>query len=211
VGATTAPVVEGPSAAAVPQASSAVHPVTTVVVTDDPAVTTKGASAESAWPALLAARLAASGAPMTLSVAAVDGAGFAADRSAASSFTELVVSHVVHSTQLVIFFDTALGAANAPAIGEGAAAAFKTVEEAAPDAVIVVVGPYRFSADAPEPGDAAQRAVRDAARGAEVAVTYVDPAAGGWPTGPGQSQIAQLLHDEIGPLVKALAESGAFD
>jgi hypothetical protein len=148
---------------------------------------------------------------MTLTQAAIQGAGFATNDPSGPSFTELVVDHVVHSTQLVVFFDTALGAADARAVGDGAAAAFKAVEEAAPDAVIVVVGPYRSSAEASEPGDEVRGAVRDAAQSAEAPVTYVDPLAERWPVGASQQQIADLLSGQMAPLAKSLAESGAFD
>lgn len=194
-----------------PPGSSSVHPVTTVVVTDDPAVSAAEASGEEAWPGLLAAELGRTGAPATITSAAADGAGYAADGGDGPTFTDLVVEQVVHSTQLVIVFDTELGGAGAPAVEEGAAAAFKAVEEQAPDALLVVVAPYRFSPDAPAPTEDVRGAVRAAADGAEVAVTYIDPVAEGWPTGIDQQQIASLIHAHIAELAGALARSGAFD
>jgi hypothetical protein len=194
-----------------PEASSSVHPVTTVVVTDDPAYSAAGSSADGTWPALLAANLADEGGPLELTSAAAQGAGFAPDDPSEPSFTDLVVERVDHSTQLVVFFETAFGSADARAVGDGAAAAFKSVEEAAPDAVMVVVGPYRASADAPEPTDEVRGALRDAAHGAEAPATYVDPVAERWPVAAGQQQIADLLTEPLAPLAKSLAESGAFD
>lgn len=194
-----------------PPVSSSVHPVTTVAVTDDPAVSAAGASGAGAWPALLATELARTGGPADITTGAAEGAGYATDDASAPSFTDLVLEQVVHSTQLVIFFDTEIGGANAPAVEEGAAAAFKAVEEQAPDALIVVVAPYQFSPESQAPGEDVRGAVRAAADGAEVAVTYIDPVAEGWPTGIDQQQIAVRISEHIAELANALARSGAFD
>jgi hypothetical protein len=193
-------------------ASRSVHPVTTVIVTDDPVVSAAGVSAETSWSGLLARSLDRNGSPMALSSDVVDSAGFADDESPGRpSFSEVVADTVVHSTQLVIFFDTQVGAAGATAVGEGAAEAFRAVEEAAPDALIVVVGPYRMASDGSAPDEELRRAVRGAAQGAEVAVTYVDPVDEAWPAGASQQLIADLLFPHVAPLVRALAESGAFE
>lgn len=205
------PSVPGPSAVPTPPVSSSVHPVTTVVVTDDRSVAAAGPSGDGAWPGLLAASLQRAGAPLAVTLAAVDGTGFAPGGPTAVSFTDLVADRVARSTQLVIFFDTDLSGTGAATIGKGAAAAFAAVEEAAPDARIVVVAPYRFAAGAAAPDEDVRTAVQEAVRHAEVAVTYIDPVAEDWPTGATQQQIADLLHPPLVDLVRALAESGAFE
>jgi hypothetical protein len=210
-----------PSATAVPPSaqeqqdasvgSGATHPVTTVVVSDDPAVSTAGPSAAGAWPGAVAALLAGSGTPLELEVAAAVGGGFAVDAPADPSFAELVGESVVHSTQLVVFSETRFGSAAAPDVARGAREAFAAVEQAAPDARIVVVAPWASVPDVPVPSPEVRAAVREAAESAEVAVTYVDPVTEGWPTGANQEEVGELLFPEVSALVAALAGSGAFD
>jgi hypothetical protein len=187
------------------------HPVTTVVVSDDPAVSAAGQSAAGAWPGAVAQRLAASGTPLELQVAADPAAGFAVDVPTDLSFTDLVLQRVAADTQLVVFSETRFGSAAASEVGQGAKEAFAAVERQAPDALIVVVAPWPSSADLPAPGPEVRAAVQTAAQGAEVTVTYVDPVTEGWPTGAGQQQIAELLSRDIRPVVMSLATSGAFD
>jgi hypothetical protein len=188
-----------------------VHPVTTVVVTDDPAVVASGSSAEGAWPGLLAARLESSGSPLTLTPVAVEDAGFAAEQPAGPTFTELVMDTVSHSTQLVVFYDSRWGPAGASEVTRDAEQAFSAVEEMAPDALVVVVGPWQPSPEAARPDATAVGAVQAAVDASVVAVTYVDPVADGWPTGASQEQIADLVYPHVSELVAALANSGAFD
>ncbi|SDY66716.1 hypothetical protein SAMN05661080_04217 [Modestobacter sp. DSM 44400] len=200
-----------PSATVVPSTSARTHPVTTVVVSDDPAVSAAGPTATGAWPGELAALLEGSGTALDLEVAAKDAAGFAVEDPAAPSFADLVRDRVVHSTQLVVFSETQFGSAAAPDVAQGAREAFAAVEEAAPDALIVVVAPWTSAPDLPAPTAEVRAAVHAAAQSAEVAVTYVDPVADGWPTGASQQQVAELLLPDVAPLVTALAGSGAFD
>lgn len=184
------------------------HAVTTVVITDDPAA---GSPAGDGWPHELAARAEESGSPLELDVVAVGGSGYRPGTPTGPSFTDLVADHVVHSTQLVVFAENDLGTATAADVGRGADAAFAAVEEAAPDALIVVVAPWAAEPALPPPAPEVRQAVQEAAAGAEVTVTYVDPVAEGWPTGAGPQQIAELLSADVLPVVGALARSGAFD
>ena len=188
-----------------------VHPVPTVVITDDPAVVAAGPSAEGAWPGLLAARLESSGSPLALTPAAVEDAGFAAQEPAGPTFTELVRDAVSHSTQLVVFYDSRWGPAGASEATRDAEQAFSAVEELAPDALVVLVGPWQPSPEAPRPDDTDIGAVQAAADASVVAVTYVDPVADGWPIGASQQQVADLVYPHVSELVAALANSGAFD
>jgi hypothetical protein len=191
--------------------SATVHPVTTVVITDDPAVVDAGSSAEGAWPGLLAARLETSGSPLALTPVAVEDAGFAAEEPAGPAFTDLVLATVSHSTQLVVFYDSQWGEAGATEVTRDAEQAFSAVEEMAPDALVVVVGPWQPSPEAARPDPTATDAVQAAVDASVVAVTYVDPVADGWPAGAGQQQLADLLYPHVSDLVAALANSGAFD
>jgi len=183
------------------------HPVTTVVITDDPAV---GSAAEGSWPGELAALAAGSGTPLDLDVAADADAGYVAG-AGGGSFADLVSAEVGPATQLVLFAGSASGAAIPVDVQLGAAAAFAAVEAAAPDALIVVVAPWQVAVGGPAPDPDVQAAVRTAADGAEVPVTLVDPGAAGWSAAGSQQAFAQLLYPEVAPLVDALAHSGAFE
>jgi hypothetical protein len=182
-----------------------------VVITDDPAVVDAGSSAEGAWPGLLAARLETSGSPLALTAVAVENAGFAAEDPAGPIFTDLVMDTVSHSTQLVVFYDSQWRPARATEVTPDAEQAFSAVEEMAPDALVVVVGPWQPSPEAARPDPTATDAVQAAVDASVVAVTYVDPVAEGWPTGAGQQQLADLIYPHVSDLVAALANSGAFD
>lgn len=186
--------------------SQSVHPVTTVVISDDAAAVGDGQPAAEGWPRVLAASLAGAGTPLQLEVAAADAGGYAGD----PTFTELVRDTVVESTQLVVFYETAVGSASAAAVAEGAEDAFAAVERQAPDAVVVVVAPWA-SGNAPVPSDAVRDAVRAAADDAEVSVTYIDPVGDGWARQASQRQIADLMYADVADLVAALATSGAFE
>jgi hypothetical protein len=190
--------------------TGSVHPVTAVVISDDAALSAGGVPDEAAWPALLAAALDGTGTPLDVQVAVTEGAGFAPDASG-ETFTDLVLGKVVHSTQLVFFFETRYGNASAQGVQEGARLAFKNVEEQAPDALIVVVGPWAAGPDNPGPRGGISSAVAEAALGAELPVTYVDPVAEGWPDDAGEQQIADLPRPHVADLAAALAGSGAFD
>ena len=189
-------------------ATDSVHAVTTVLITDDPAPVERGSTT---WPDALADRAARSGTPLALEVAATEGAGFASVAPGGVSFTDLVVEHVGHATQLVVFSENRFGSAPASSIEDGAAAAFAAVEQAAPDALIVVVAPWAAPPGSADRGPEARAALRAATTSAEVAVTYVDPVAEDWPTGAGQEQVAELVFADIAPVIEALARSGAFE
>jgi hypothetical protein len=196
----------------VPDPAGAVHPVTTVVVTDDPAVAAAGPTVDDTWVGELADRLEAAGSPLSLTSAAVDPSGFAAaGPRAGASFTDLVVEHVVHETQLVVFFEADPAAAGAAEVADGALEAFNAVEEAAPDAYVVVVGAHRYRPGTAEPSAEVRQAVRNAAQRAEVVVDYIDPVAEGWPAGVPADEFAELVLPHVAELVAGLSQSGAFD
>lgn len=185
---------------------AALHPVTTVVITDDPVAVAAGSTSGQDWPSLLATILARAGTPLDLTPAAVEGAGFA---GGGRHFTGLVQDLVTHPTQLVIFFDTE-GAVDASAVQTGVAEALSAVERQAPDALAVVVAPLATGGEL-EAGMEVRAGMREAAHGSEVTVTYVDPNTEGWPIGASQQQVADLLYDHLAQLVELLAKSGAFE
>jgi hypothetical protein len=191
--------------------SGSVHPVTTVVVTDDPAVAAAGPSAEETWPGLLATRLSRAGSPLALTSVGVEGAGFAVAGTGGPTFTDLVIDTVGHDIQLVVFYDSRWSTAGAVDVTRNAEEALSAVEAAAPDALVVVVGPWQPATDAPLPDAGAAGAVQAAVDASVVAVTYVDPVAEDWPTGPSQQDVTDLLYPHVSGLVAALATSGAFD
>jgi hypothetical protein len=178
-----------------------------VVIGDDLAA---ASSAEETWPAVLASRLADAGTPLDARQV-TDAVGFAPDGAAARSFAEAVLDSVDPATQLVVFWQSGFGSAAAADVGRGAAEAFRAVEQAAPDALIVVIAPWFGTSSEPSPTREVSDAVRSAAEGAEVAVTYVDPVAESWPTGLDAQQFTDLLFPEVAPLISALGRSGAFD
>ncbi|MCW2763567.1 MAG: hypothetical protein JWR85_3768 [Marmoricola sp.] len=199
---TTSVTAPGPGGVDEPTGASA-HAVTTVVISD-------AAAGAPTWPQLLADRLAAAGSPLDADVVVGRG-GFAPEDPADSSFAELVTEEVEPSTQLVVFRQTWTGAGRAADVAEGMGEAFGAVEAAAPDALIVLVAPSGATADAPAPAQADRDAIRSAAEGAEVAVTYVDPVTEGWSNVTDPARTADALFPHVAPLVAALANSGAFD
>jgi hypothetical protein len=201
------PVTAGPAS----PGPSSVHPVTTVVVTDDPAVAAATGAPNGGWIGHLAEGLQQAGAPVSVTSAADAAAGFAAAPPGGASFTDLVDRHVEHATQLVIFFETDLTSDSAAVVAEGALEAFNAVEEAAPDGRVVVVGSFGYTGSETEPPADVRQAVRDAADRAEVAVDYIDPVAEEWPAGLEGKAFADRLQGHIVELVTALSRSGAFD
>ena len=185
-----------------------VHPVTTVVITDDAAVADAGAGAAGTWPALLAAGMDAAS-PLQVTTAGARGAGFTPGSGPA--FSDLVAQSVGSTTQLVILFDSQLDTADAAALREGAEAAFRAVEEAAPDAMALLVVPASTATQGVRLDEAARAAVRGSAATAELQVVVVDPVAEGWPADPSQPDVAERLRPHVAPLAEVLARSGAFE
>jgi hypothetical protein len=111
----------------------------------------------------------------------------------------------------VVFYDSRWGTAAAADVTRDAEQAFSAVEAAAPDALVVAVGPWQPAPEAPQPDAETRSAMRAAVDASVVAVTYVDPVAESWPTGASQQQFADLLYPHVSDLVAALATSGAFD
>jgi hypothetical protein len=177
-----------PSAGSEPPDLGPGDAVRTVVISDEAPSTTAGAPA---WPDVLASELGAAGIPMSVVTVARDGAGF----GSSPSFADLVAGTAEGSTQLVVLFDSRLdGSESLTAAAEDTATA---VERAAPDALLVVVGP--LTAESAGLAAATQRA----------GGTYVDPRAEGWPTDATQPELAELLRPHLEPIAEVLAASGA--
>lgn len=169
--------------------------VRTVVVSDE---ATSATSAAAAWPELLARLLEDDGIPMDLATTAPDGAGF----TSSPAFADLVTGAAEGSTQLVVLFDGLPPRTDRPS---GAAEdAFTEVERAAPDALLVVVGPL-----SPQDGTATRWSAELAAATRGAGGTYVDPRTEGWSPDATQPEIAELLRPHLQPLVEVLAASGA--
>jgi len=189
-----------PSAASTPTGEPpAIGPddaVRTVVVSDQGPSSTAGGPA---WPDLLANGLAGAGIPMSVVTAARDGAGF----TSSPAFADLVAGTAEGSTQLVVLFDSRL--AGTDTLSGAAQDTFTEVERAAPDAMLVVVGPLTAEdATASATGSAELAAATQQAGG-----TYVDPRAEGWSPDVTQAELAELLRLQLQPLVEVLAASGA--
>ena len=97
---------------------------------------------------------------MSVDTTAADGGGF----DAAAGFERLIEQNAIGSTQLVVLFDSRLDADDAAVVGEAAERTFVAVERAAPDALLVVVGPL---ADA-DGGDALAAAAHDGEQATDV-------------------------------------------
>ena len=162
--------------------------VRTVVVSDR----AHSATGDPTWPDLLEADLETAGVPMDVAREAQDGAGF----TSSPSFADLVARTAEGSTQLVVLFDSRL--AGTGTLTEAAEDTFTAVERAAPDALLVVVGPL-----------GAEGTADLAAATARAGGTYVDPRAEGWPAEPTHPELAELLRPHLQPIVEVLAASGA--
>jgi len=184
----------GSGPAGEPPALGPADAVRTVVITDEASSSTTGAPA---WPDDLAGALEADGIPMDVATTARDGAGF----GSSPSFADLVAGTAEGSTQLVVLVDSRLTGTEAlPAAAEET---FTAVERAAPDALLVVVGPLPSEGDVTASERAELAAATQRAGG-----TYVDPRAEGWPTDVTPSGLAELLRPHLEPLAEALAASG---
>ena len=186
-----APTVAAPStegSAAVPQPDPPVGPqdaVRTVVLRDD----------DGAWPDLLTAALGEAGVPVSLTDVPVPASGFAAG----PSFAEQVAGRVAAETQPVVLVDSRLDDPDDAALGAAVGETLSAVEEAAPDARVVVVGPLW-----PATATATLRTATEEGSG-----RYVDSAAEGWPESPSPQEFADLLQPHVELLADQLAASGA--
>ncbi len=171
--------------------------VRTVVISDEG--TTASGDAAPAWPDLLTSTLEGLGIPMNVVTIAPGGAGF----TSPPSFADLVAEKAEGSTQLVVLFDSRL--AGTDGLTQAAGDTFTAVERAAPDALLVVVGPLTVRDG--EDASAASADLRSATE--DASGTYVDPLAEGWPADVTQAEIADLLRLHLQPLTESLAASGA--
>ena len=197
----TAPSTPAPSAGSPaigePPVLEEVDAVRTVVISDEGTIAPGGAS--PAWPEVLADVLEDIGIPMSVVTTAPEGAGF----TSSPSFADLVAENAEGSTQLVVLFDSRV--AGTDTLPEAAHDTFTAVERAAPDAMLVVVGP--LTADGgmdPTRASADLEAATERAGG-----TYVDPLVEGWPSDVTHAEMAELLRLHLQPLAESLAASGA--
>ncbi|PWJ55160.1 hypothetical protein SAMN06264364_10481 [Quadrisphaera granulorum] len=160
------------SAAAGPEASVAGGaPVVFVGDGLDPAGTAND------WSALAATALAGAGAPVERSVAAADGAGWAARSSDGRTFADLVDQVVTPQTRVLVLLGSRNDLAAPTAVGEGAERALRVARDKAPQAEVVIVGP-------PALGDTTSAALASTRRAlsaatAQAGVVYLDPVATG--------------------------------
>jgi hypothetical protein len=135
------------------------------------------AGAANDWSALAASALTGAGAPVARSVAAADGAGWAARSADGRTFSDLLDQVTGDQTRVVVLLGSRNDLANPAAVGPGAQQALRLVRAKAPQAQVVVVGPPALG-DADSAALTATRRALSAAT-AEAGVVYLDPAATG--------------------------------
>lgn len=160
---------------AVPSSEEAAETPVLVVYGDGYAAGNElGGLGAAGWPALVAQRTG-----MTLQLHAVSQAGYASIGTTGESYPALVDATPPTAADVTILFGSRNDADESLATVEtNAARTMSLARQAAPDAVLVVVGPAWDDADVP----AEALAVRDVVRAAADAVgaVFVDPLSDGW-------------------------------
>lgn len=131
------------------------------------------------WSALAATALTRAGSPVARSVAAADGAGWAARAADGRTFADLADRVTSDQTRVVVLLGSRNDLTDPSAVGAGAQQVLRVVKAKAPQAqvVVVVVGPPALG-DADSAALVATRRALNAAT-AEAGVIYLDPAATG--------------------------------
>ena len=187
--------------------SSAADDTSQVLVIGD--VDTAGfAAGGEGWPAVVEERLEG----VEVTVATTGDAGYVTTEAAAPTFPELVESADLTGVDVVVIFGSRFDAAGiSDEVNFAAGTVIGAIEEEAPDAVLVVIGPAW-----PEPvAPAGVRNNRDVIRGAAqvVGAVFVDPITAGWLTdapglvGPDGEHLTAAadtyLADRIEPLIRS--------
>ena len=168
------------------------------------------ASAEgTVWPDLVRADLEAAGRPVTVTVAAAEGSGYAQPAPTGVTFPVLA-EQAGGGFDLVVFFGSQHDVAAAGDVATAADATFAAARAASPEAALVVIGPAW-----PTPGPPGYIVTnRDALAAAVVpsGAEFVDPLAAGWfsgtapglltpdgarPTAAGHRYLADLIRPSI--------------
>lgn len=179
----------GPSATAA-QTSSPGPQVLAVYGDGYSSGSTLGGQGDSGWPALVAAQV---GAELRLNAAAL--AGYAAIGASGLTFPQLATANPVADATVVVVFGSRNDEGEDPAtVGAAAAQMYASIEAAAPDARLIVIGPAWSDARLPADLEAVRDAVEQAAAGA--GATFVDPLAEGWFADPA----GLIAADGISPL-----------
>ncbi|MBC3764000.1 SGNH/GDSL hydrolase family protein [Quadrisphaera oryzae] len=129
------------------------------------------------WSALAATALTRAGSPVARSVAAADGAGWAARAADGRTFADLADRVTSDQTRVVVLLGSRNDLTDPSAVGAGAQQVLRVVKAKAPQAQVVVVGPPALG-DADSAALVATRRALNAAT-AEAGVIYLDPAATG--------------------------------
>jgi lysophospholipase L1-like esterase len=171
-----------------------------------------GGNGAANWTAVARGLLDADGYPVELAVLGLSGSGYVRVGGTGKTFTDGVTEVVNDTTQLVVVFGSINDGSSAPAeVAKSAALALRRIDNAAPQAEIIIIGPQWIDGDPP----ANMLAIRDAVASAATIhprVTFVDPLAEGWfggasssligsdglhPTDAGHRHLAELIAPRI--------------
>jgi len=179
-----------------------------------------GGNGPANWTEVARQLLAAGGDPVDLSVQGLSGSGYVRLGGTGMTFTDAIPGAVTDQTQLVVVFGSINDGSSAPAaVASSAELALQRIDQAAPQALVVIIGPQWIDADPP----ANLLAIRDALAttiGAHPRVSFVDPLAEGWfagqwatligsdglhPTDAGHRHLAELITPRIAAAIDSIS------
>lgn len=204
----TSPTAGATSAAPSAAAEEAAEPLRILVVGEG-FTATDAAAGGPGWPELVRSDLAATGRPVTLTVATADRAGYAEPDPGGATFPGLAQG-AGSGFDLVLFFGSRNDIAAAGDVRAAAEAAFALARVASPDAGLVVIGPAWAGGP---PGYIVTNRDALAAAAVPAGALFLDPLAEGWFTGPAAELAApdgvhvtaeghRYLADRIRPVVE---------
>ena len=178
-----------------------------------------GGNGAANWTAVARGLLDADGYPVELAVLGLSGSGYVRVGGTGKTFTDGVAEVVTDLTQLVVVFGSINDGSSAPAeVAASAALALRRIDLAAPQALILIIGPQWIDGNPP----ANMLAIRDAVASTvttQPRVTFVDPLAEGWfggasssligsdglhPTDAGHRHLAELIAPRIASAIDTI-------
>jgi lysophospholipase L1-like esterase len=179
-----------------------------------------GGNGPANWTEVARQLLAADGYPVDLSVLGLSGSGYVRVGGTGMTFTEAITGAVTDQTQLVVVFgsinDGSIGSAE---VASSAALALQRIDRAAPQALVMIIGPQWIDGNPP----ANLLAIRDALAttvAAHPRASFVDPLAEGWfdgafvsligndglhPTDAGHRHLAELIAPRMAAAIDTIS------
>jgi len=178
-----------------------------------------GGNGPANWTAVARRLLADDGYPVDLSVLGLSGSGYVRVGGTGTTFTDAIPGAVTDQTQLVVVFGSINdGSSDPAAVASSAELALQRIDLAAPQALVMIIGPQWIDADPP----ANLLAIRDAVATAVAAhprASFVDPLAEEWfggaassligrdglhPTDAGHRHLAELIAPRIAAAIDTI-------